>query len=235
MGRVSARLLGSAALVFAFAVLASPVSGKVKEPACPSSLCGSNVIQNPGADAGTGSMHDTIVPIPDWTVTSGGFTAVSYSWPGGNLSPTSPGPPDRGSNYFYGGPGPHGDAAHADQTYTFSGTYAAVERGLVTATLSGWLGGAINHEDHAQVSVAFLNGFGKVLSKLVIGPVPLPSGDGNDALHERTAKAPVPPATVAVRINILMTRYLFGAPKNVDNNGMVDSLSLVFSCFLCQP
>jgi hypothetical protein len=220
-------------LACAFGVAIAPAATARQFPQCPAPLCGPNLIQNSDAEAGPGSDHDTIVSVPDWTVTAGGFTVVTYAWSGGNLTATSQGPSNRGNNYFYGGPGPHGNVARATQTASL-GESAAINQGLVHATLSGWLGGAINHEDHAVIRVAFLASDGTVYNTLSIGPVPRASGDGNNVLRYRSAAMVVPGETMSVRVNIVMTRYLFGAPGTDDNNGMADNLSLVLTCPLCS-
>ena len=68
----------------------------------PCHACGRNLIANPGADAGKGPSSDSVVKVPDWKQT-GAFTAAQYAW-GADLSTTTPGPTNRGINYFYGGP-----------------------------------------------------------------------------------------------------------------------------------
>ena len=59
------------------------------------SACGQNLLLNPGAEAGPGTSSDSVVKVPDWKQT-GGFTAAQYSWSGGDISVTSPGPSARG-------------------------------------------------------------------------------------------------------------------------------------------
>src|SRR5689334_10146664 len=65
---------------------------------------GSNIIANFGAEAGPGATSESVVvAVPKWQVT-GKFTPVQY---GVNGFPTSasPGPANRGRNFFAGGPG----------------------------------------------------------------------------------------------------------------------------------
>jgi len=226
-------LLGSAA--FACALVFAPLAVGRSSTTC--SVCGTNLVQNPGAESGPGSHLDTIVTnLPDWTRVKGGFTVVTYTWPGGNLTPPPPVPANHGANYFYGGPGKsgnvtEGNVAEATQTISLNGD-PAVAAGLVHATLAGWLGGATNHQDNARVKAIFLGPAGHVIDWLFIGPAPPTSGDGNDALHYKSATGLVPHGAASVRIAIIMTRYSQGRPT--DNNGMADNLSLVLTCKTCS-
>ena len=71
------------------------------------SIFGTNLIVNGDAEAGTGSSTgDQVVPIPGWIAT-GGLTVAQYSAvsvTGGLPSSGDPGPHDRGTNLFSGGP-----------------------------------------------------------------------------------------------------------------------------------
>ncbi len=64
---------------------------------------GRNLIVNGDAEAGPGSFDGlTVEPVPGW-ITNGNFTVAQYSGEG-LPSQTDPGPPDRGNNFFAGGP-----------------------------------------------------------------------------------------------------------------------------------
>ncbi len=64
----------------------------------------SNLIVNGDAESGVGGNGGEVASVPDWT-TSGNFTVVSYDAGGGFPTPSDPGPPDRGANFFAGGEG----------------------------------------------------------------------------------------------------------------------------------
>src|SRR5271166_4449209 len=73
-------------------------------------LFGTNLIVNGNAEAGTGSASgNDIESVPGWS-TVGNFTVVQYG-AAGFPSSTSPGPANRGSNFFAGGPNNAGSSA----------------------------------------------------------------------------------------------------------------------------
>jgi hypothetical protein len=90
-------VVASLALV-SLALVTSTALAATTATAC--AICGHNLINNPGAEAGRGTQDDTVVDVPGWTRTEGSFTAASYAWSGGDLSAKTPGPLDRGQNYF---------------------------------------------------------------------------------------------------------------------------------------
>ena len=102
--------------------LLAPVA-RAATAGCP--ICGTNLINNPGAEAGPGTQNDSVVKVPGWKSTGGSFTVASYAWSGGDLSPTTPGPPHRGKNYFYGGPG--GAVSTGTQTLSLARAASAIK------------------------------------------------------------------------------------------------------------
>ena len=197
--------------------------------------CGANLITNPGAEAGRGTMANTVLPVPGWT-TTGGFTAAAYSWSDGDLSPTTPGPSDRGKNYFYGGP----------SSATSTGTQLItlpdrVSTAKATYTLSGWVGGFSNQGDNATLFVTWENSAGQplvatrrgvggfpggLLVSAQVGPVTLAQRDGGTTeLLSRQVSGPVPAAAHLAKVVLVMQRT-----GGTDNDGLADNLSLVLSC-----
>ena len=207
----------------------APTSGAI--PAC-----GANLINNPGADAGRGvTASNSVFPVPGWQ-TTGGFTAAAYAWSDGDLSATTPGPPDRGRNYFYGGP------SNATSTGTqLVALPASLSTAHATYTLSGWLGGFSNQGDDATLYVTWENaqgqplaaarkgvgGFpGGLLASANLGPVTLADRNGGTTeLLSRQVSGTVPPATRMVKVVLVMQRT-----GGTDNDGLADDLSLVLSC-----
>ena len=215
------RALATGALV-ALAAAALPVADAgpaLAAPAATCSACGRNLILNPGAEAGPGTNSDSVVKVPDWKGT-GGFTAAQYAWSGGDLSPTTPGPKNRGKNYFYGGP----DAATSIGTQVIAIPAGAVSSGKIDFLLSGWLGGYSSQGDNAALTVAFLNSTGSALAASKIGPVTEAQRDGNSELLYRQYKGVVPATTTRVSIRLVILRT-----DGSDNDGMADNLGLVFS------
>jgi hypothetical protein len=184
---------------------------------CPA--CGHNLLLDPGAEAGPGSNEDTVVKVPDWQQT-GGFTAAQYAWSGGDISATTPGPKDRGKNYFYGGP----DAARSTGTQTIKLAAAGIAGGHATFVLSGWLGGYSSQGDNAAVYMTLESASGASLATATLGPVTEAQRDGNSELLSRHVSGPVPAATRTVVVKLVFSRT-----DGSDNDGMADNLSLVFS------
>jgi hypothetical protein len=222
IGRVSA--LGA---VFAGTVLAAGLAfsgaaeaGVAAAPVCPS--CGHNLILNPGADAAKGTSSDSVVKVPHWKGTHG-FTAATYAWGksgGGDLSPTSPGPKNRGANYFYGGP----DSAVSTGTQVISVAAGGITTGKVHWTLAGWLGGFSSQADHAVLDLTFENAKGKAIATYGIGPVTEAQRRGVSKLLLRQRTGVVPTGTRELKIELILTR-----DAGSDNDGLADSLSLVFT------
>ena len=220
--RISLVLFGITALALVPTSVASSAAHSVT---C--SICGSNLILNAGAEAGLGTISDSVVVVPDWTRERGSFTAASYSWSGGDLSATTPGPPNRGKNYFYGGPNPANGKAVGEgtQTVSLSQAAAAIATGKATATLSGWLGGLSSQEDNAQLSATFLSASGKILGVFEIGPVPAVGKEATaSALILRRNTDIIPKGTTSARVALVLTRY-----DGSDNDGMADNVSLTLA------
>ncbi len=193
---------------------------------CP--ICGPNLIMNPGAEVGSGTSSDSVVKVPGWTRAKGSFTAASYAWSGGDLSATTPGPPNRGKNYFYGGPNPAnggGSVGEGTQTVSLSKAASAIATGKVTATLSGWLGGLSGQRDNAKLAVSFLAASGQALGSLTIGPVPAGGKPAaTSALYLKSATGVVPKGTTSAQLSLILTRL-----DGSDNDGMADILSLTLA------
>ncbi len=214
------RLCAVGALVAAATFGGAGVAG-AEQPAvsvlCPA--CGHNLILNPGAEAGVGTNEDTVVKVPDWKP-AGGFTAAQYAWSGGDITATTPGPKNRGKNYFYGGP----DALRSTGTQTMMVAAGGISAGKVTFTLSGWLGGFSSQGDNAQMYMTFENTTGTALGKVSLGPVTEGQRSGNSELLLRHVSGQVPAATRQVVVKLVMSRT-----SGSDNDGMADNLLLVFS------
>ncbi|HMK96292.1 MAG TPA: hypothetical protein VK425_02035 [Acidimicrobiales bacterium] len=203
------------------AVVVFPTTGAAatatRALSCPA--CGHNLILNPGAEAGPGAPNDTVVAVPDWKAT-GGFTATQYAWSGGDVSETSPGPPNRGKNYFYGGP----DAAKSTGTQLISVPRAGVSYGRIIYNVSAWLGGYDGQEDDTVMYVIFEGTTGAALSTVLLGPVTEAQRRGESELLYRHKSGLVPAATQTIKVELVMTRY-----QGSDNDGLADNLSLVLT------
>ena len=196
--------------------------------------CKTNLIVNPGAENGPGTRSGDVVAVPGWKPT-GGFSAAQYAWTDGDLSTTTPGPADRGSNYFYGGPA----------SGTSTGTQAVVlpsssSTGKATYVLAGWLGGFSNQGDDATLFLTWENAQGQPLAattrnvggfrgglpvSVQLGPVTEAQRGGTSELSYRHVAGPVPTGTTQAKVVLVMQRT-----DGSDNDGMADNLSLVLFC-----
>lgn len=201
----------------ALCLVANPVMASTNpRPSSTCSACGHNLIANPGAEAGRGTQDDSVVAVPSWK-SARGFTAASYAWSGGDLSATTPGPPNGGKNYFYGGP----DAATSTGTQVVplaSGSHPAG----TTFGLSAWLGGYSSQGDNAVLHVSFDTAQGQVLSSVSLGPVTAAQRNEVSKLLKRSVDGTVPAGAAEVVLKLVMTRT-----DGSDNDGMADNLSLV--------
>jgi hypothetical protein len=220
--RSSGTRLALRACVVVVAALATLSTGTTvavvqRAAAASCSTCGQNLILNPSAETGPGTSSDSVVKVPDWKQT-GGFTAAEYSWSGGDISATSPGPSARGKNYFYGGP-----AATSTGMQLITLAPGAASSGKLVYVLSGWLGGYSDQGDDATLYSSFEGPNGKAISKSQIGPVTAAQRNGTELLF-RHVSGPVPATTQAVLVQLVMQRF-----SGSDNDGMADNLSLVLS------
>lgn len=189
-------------------------------------LFGHNLIVNGAAEAGPGAMNDsTFVSPPGWKTPgvpgTHALTVASYAGSGLDLSPTTPGPRNRGKNYFYGGP-TASKSSSARQVINLTGAATAIDAGTVTFALTGWLGGYSSQRDSAQLRATFVDSKGKTVGYAAIGPVtPGMRHDNTALLYQQFAKH-VPVGTRRVIVDLFMQYY-----DGSDNDGMADTLALV--------
>ena len=186
-----------------------------------------NVIQNPGAEADTGSTDGNCggdLDVSAWAPETGAFSAVQYGigeFPSAAVSSAIGG----GSSLFTGG---CASPSSGEQTADLSAAAPEVDAGSVVAKLSGYLGGYLGQADSATVEAYFLGAGGADLggagADLRIGPVTNAERGDQTTLLLRSATAAVPGGTRSVRLLVRMTRVHGSA-----NDSYVDNLSLTFS------
>ena len=192
------------------------------------SLYGHNLIVNGDAESGPGAMDDdTFIAPPGWKTPglpgTAKLTVASYMGTGLDLSTTTPGPPDRGKNYFYGGPS-DGHTTSAEQRIDLSAVGPAIDGGHVSFVLSGWLGGYSSQGDDATLRATFLDAGGKTVGSASIGPVtPSMRNDVTELRLEQLTKD-IPVGARSVVLDLLMTWY-----GGSDNDGLADDLSLILT------
>jgi hypothetical protein len=199
-----------------------------------------NLIVNGDAEQGTGSTDGTVVvAVPSWAVANNGNVLI-YGATGGYPTATDPGPPSRGLNFFSGGP--NDTVSTLAQSIDVSVYAAAIRQGAVTFALSGWLGGYSSQDDNATVTISFLDAAGAdagatdagnavdagdagaPLGTATIGPVLASDRGSATGLLLRTTTGLVPPGTVAIAVQVTMTRL-----SGTANDGYADSLSLTLT------
>ena len=184
---------------------------------------GPNLIVNGNAETGPGSPDGTTLPVPNapsWTLT-GNFTVVQYNAPGGFPLSTDPGPPARGSNYFAGG---NNASSSATQTINVAAGAAAIDAGMATYSLSGWLGGFSSQDDNATLTVTFRNAGATAIGSATIGPVTAADRGSATGMLLRNAAGAVPVGTRTIDVVLQLTRV-----SGTYNDGYADELSLVLA------
>jgi YVTN family beta-propeller protein len=159
---------------------------------------GTNLLLNPGAQAGAPSAEGwDAVTIPGWQVSSGLPTVVPYGVP--NLAPaTGQWPAVHGGSLFAGGAG---GTARLTQVVSLRRAAGPLLAGGTRYQLSGWLGGTAKSK--ATVMVAFLSAAGGVLARHAVG-----HGGGNDRLAFQSTLGTLPPGTASARVTLVLATSL---------------------------
>ncbi len=179
---------------------------------------GSNLIQNPGAELGAGSADCSLAAsVPGWTIT--GNVSVCMYGPV-EIEATAPGPPDRGVNFFSGGP--DNDSSSLAQRIDISGNAAAIDAGTLAYALSGWLGGWDVQDDSASLTITFRSASNGSLGTATIGPVYSSERSFGSGLVQKTATGTIPAGTRNLDLVLLFSRA-----SGSYNDGAADNLSLV--------
>ncbi len=194
-------------------------------------IFGSNLIANPGAESGTPLVGGSFT-VDSWTVLTGppganGFTAFSWTFGAGYPVYSDPGPQPpatRGARFFYGGLNSTSSSGRQTITGSTPEVQAAIDAGLVTYDLSGWLGGFATQNDNARLTLNFLDTASGSLGSVQLGPVLAADRGGQTALLFREATGVVPAGTRNLELTLLMTRT-----EGTSNDGYADNLSLVLS------
>jgi hypothetical protein len=221
------------AIVFAIAVVGIlgvviPSSIPASAAARPATPATPNLILNGGAEAGSGSSTGGVVPVPDWTDSTGAsFTAVKYGATGeGFPTATSPGPPKRGVNFFAGGPNDPNDSIVATQTVNLAPYVTSIKGGHVMAKIIGWLGGSGTRTDEAFVELDFKNKNGSLTgNSLTLGPVTESDRGGVTELLKRTDVGAVPKNARSAYVQLSFGRE----SGQTYNDAFMDDITLILS------
>ena len=172
-------------------------------------IYGENLIANPGAE--TPKLVGAPVPeswfypsafseIPGWFVTSN--LIVNYYGAGtGFPALDSPGPPSRGTNFFFSG----SFLSTGGQYCDLSAVAVAADSGGLRFEMSAYLGGA-GERSGASFGVEFLDEHYLSLKSVWLGPVTAQDRTNVTALLLRSASGFVPRATRYLNFTIVTTR-----------------------------
>jgi hypothetical protein len=185
-----------------------------------SSVIGVNLIVNGDAEASPGVTNDSSVLAPvDWRA-SPGFTVVQYGASGGFPTLTDPGPPQRGENFFAGGP--NTARSTATQQINLPAPLVVSKRYGYIYHVSGYFGGYAGQSDYATLAISFISSTDGTLGNRHIGGVTPQDRNDETGLLLRSATGPVPSGTQSITVVLTMVRF-----DGSYNDGYADNLSLV--------
>jgi len=185
----------------------------------PPTSYGTNLIFNGDAESNSGtnnfSPNRGIAWWFDIASTTLGVYGANASFP----SLASPGPTNRGLNFFLGGT----TNGAISQRIELSGIDEEVDRAGVDYVLSGWFGGAGAQEDWAALTARFLDNAGAALGSATLGPVTAAERGGVTGMRLRSAEGALPAGTHFVEFT-LTNRVVTG-----QNDASADNLSFVLT------
>jgi hypothetical protein len=149
------------------------------------------------------------------------FTIVTYGAANGWPTPGDPGPPERGLNFFSGGPSA---SATLTQTIDVSAIAPDIDAGRVRYDLSAWLGGYATQADQARLTLRFFDEDQIELDAQVLGPV-TPAQRGNvTALVLRQGAGTAPAGCRSMAAELIAERF-----AGTSCDGYADSVRLVLN------
>jgi hypothetical protein len=179
-------------------------------------LLDTNLIVNPGAEAGPGSpTGDDIVAAPGWT-SSGSFTVAQLG------AIDAPVPPNAffGTNFFSGGPG--SAISTGTQTIDVSSLASSIDSGIIRFILSGYFGGYLTQPDNAVLKATFVNATGGNISTSTVGGITAAQRNQQTVLLYDGGAGVIPVGTRSVLITLQMNRLQYSY-----NDGYADNLSFI--------
>jgi hypothetical protein len=179
---------------------------------------GTNLVVNSGAEAGPGSTGDAVASIPGWTASTPAPTVVLYGT-GDYPSLASPGPVDRGIQFFGGG-----NSANTSISQLIDLNFAStnIDAGTAAFDLSGYLGGFSNQDDRVSLTLTFLDSSSQSLGSSVLGPVLAVDRIDTTGLLLRQSSGVIPAGARSATTTLDFTRS-----AGTSNDGYADNISLV--------
>lgn len=189
----------------------------------------SNLIVNPGAEAGPGNDSGGAVDVIEgWGVPSDlvAMPTVSY-YNGVNDLPgrDDPGAENRGDRFFAGGPGTA--TASIRQTVEIGSDWrSAINGGAVKFNLSAFLGGNQSQPDTASLTATFLDANFQEVGQVALGPVTAGEREDKTGLFPVATSDFIPASTHFVYLDLEFRR-----DEGDYNDGYADGLELILSDF----
>jgi hypothetical protein len=180
---------------------------------------GTNLIFNGDAEWSSGTGQYGTNRCIAWWFDLSSTTPGAYGSNPEFPSLASPGPADRGVNFFLGGMA----NGWISQRIDISDVAADVDDPGVDYVLSGWFGGAGAQEDWASLTATFLNATGALIGSNVVGQVTAAERGGVTGLLPRSNNGTLPGGTRFVEFT-LTNRVVTGM-----NDASADNLSFVLT------
>ena len=192
----------------------------------PAPSYGDNLVVNGDAEGST-SVPDTstttMLPPAGWA-TTGSLTAARYDGSGGFPTSSTPGPVNRGTNFFAGGRGSGGmggvNISTAQQNISLLSFLGDIAEGRVGYSLSAFLGGYSNDDDNSSLNLSFLDASSNVLASVSLSAVLAIDRTNVTSLLYREAKGFVPAGSKWARLLLTMTKV-----KGMYNDASADNIT----------
>ena len=163
-----------------------------------------NLLANPDAETTGG-----------WMVELGTLDTIAYGTPEFPDS-TSPGPFNRGMNFFGGGAV---DKTIASQSISLTDLAQPIDAGKVRVSASGWFGGHTTQTDLAYLEVNIHDGTGAFLDQLLIGFVSATDRQNVTGLFPESGSMLLPATARSLNVRLQMERV-----SGPYNDGYADNL-----------
>lgn len=183
-----------------------------------------NLLVNPGFETGA-----AVAAVPEYKAfATDGWTGVGYDGSGkvlpaekgpyastyaggvnGGLTPTTPGPVDRGARYAVGGI--NNTTSTLTQVVPLAAQATVIDSGKATFVLSGWLGGFGSQTDAFALTVTFLDSGGATVGTASVGPVTAADRGNLTKLMNVAVSGAVPAGTRSASVQLATVKRTGGS------------------------
>ncbi|CAF1249048.1 unnamed protein product [Adineta steineri] len=181
-----------------------------------------NLVTNGDAETGSCQVSGGVTSPVGWNY-NGPITQVIYNNPtSGCMASSDPGPSDRGQCYFYG---QQSTSTSMWQTINLINEVSPllIDNQSVKFNLSAWIGGYINQDDTAVVSVTFNDANNTMTGNITsIGPVYAVDRSSITSFIFQQANDFVPIGARAMTVFVTLTRS-----QGAGNQGSVDDIAVI--------